>query len=332
MCRECDSEVELKGSASTSLMKSIIGQAGHSNRNQHPMGLGGLASPTVGGGFNLNMLSSLPSTLSMNVGMGGLPSLTTSVGSLGGGGGGGGSGVGGGGGGGGGVDSLADLEFFNTDWDMLTSSMGSGGVGGGGVMGGSDGLTGFNGDVGVGGGSVSQQGYHPPSTSSWGGQPGGLKPSSSSSSSSSAMGSGNSSSTPSSLHSALLGNQPLGNLTNNSHGNVLVSSLGGATSTNGKPHPGPLTSLAQRSNSASFDAQKSPRFSPSPGAGGPRGGGGGFSMPGQRGSMGYPNQRSPGAAGAGGGNVGLMQNRNHGGQFGMGYRKTVSPLVSPQAG
>ena len=38
MCRECDTDSELKGSASTSLMKSIIGQQGQQkNRYVHYM-------------------------------------------------------------------------------------------------------------------------------------------------------------------------------------------------------------------------------------------------------------------------------------------------------
>ncbi|KAK7484351.1 hypothetical protein BaRGS_00024356, partial [Batillaria attramentaria] len=329
--RECDSEVELKGSASTSLMKSIIGQSGLGNvRSQHQaMGLGGLSSPT-GGGFNMNMHSpmSAPSMGmgGMNIGMGAMNPLGSSnVGGL------------GGVGGVGSMDPLSDLDFLNTtDWDSLTPSVGVGGGGsgggGGGLLGGDMMGGGFNSGLNMGGVNVSSvnsgsglssmQGFTS-SANSWG----------SMAQMTTSVPTPSASSTPSSLQSALLGTYSLANLANN---NITMNATNSSNSgANGKPHPSALTSQLQRSNSASFEGRKSPRYSPSPSPGGPRSAGGPFSVPSQRpagGVMPYPNQRSPGSAGGGGAGMGVMQNRSHTGQFTMGYRKAVSPLVSPQPG
>ncbi|XP_076457101.1 uncharacterized protein LOC143291220 isoform X2 [Babylonia areolata] len=300
--RECDSEGELKGSASTSLMKSLVGQSG----SFHHLSLPGLP-PNPSGGFSMLTLpttSTLPPAMGgVGGGMGGAMPISSPSPSL--------LGVSGGS-----MDSLSEFDFLASELDCL-NSLGEGMVGG------------FNGDLGMPQQQQQQQqqqvGFLPTSgvggMGAWGGGgglPPGLKPSPP------APNSGGGIATPASLQSALLNNQqPMG---------------GGGLPPNSKP-PHPTNPMAQRSSSLNYEGQKSPRFTPSPGTAGPRGGpgsvggggggGGGFSLPAQRGAMAYPGQRSPGSAAPGG--VAMMQNRSHGGQFSMGYRKPVSPLVSPQS-
>ncbi|KAL8576012.1 hypothetical protein ACOMHN_052030 [Nucella lapillus] len=295
--RDCESEGVLKGSASSSLMKSIIGTT---SSHHIPMGMPtpSLHFPHLGGPS-----PTLP--LTMGGGMGGAsllirsspsPSLLAQ----------------------GGADSLSEFDFLTSELDTLNSlgldTLNNLGLGGRGL---GEAIGSFNGDLGLGGGSsgVSQQNFL---TSMGGGGAGwvgtglGMKSSAG----------GGSSMTPS-LQQALLGNQALGGLLPNNKP---------------PPHPSPMPNvLVQRSNSLNFDGgQKSQRFSPSPGtsaSAAQRGSSaGGFSLPAQRGGLAYINQRSPGSAGAGGGGgVGMIPNRGHAGQFSMGYRKSVSPLVSPQS-
>lgn len=260
----------------------------------------------------VSAMSSPSSTMGLNMGMGNLgPLANNSMGSI-------------GGNTGNSMDSISDLDFFTpSDWEQVNAliSMSGGGV----SLPASENLGVYSSNMtgnGVSGGAVSSgnsvsnmQTFT--TTNSWGG----VAPMKS------AANTPANSTGSSSLQLALLGNQSLANMTSANINNTVGISNTTSISMNGKPHPGVLAHL-QRSNSTSFEGQKSPSFSPGPG-GTPRSAVT-FNMPvpGQRqpgGLIGYPSQRSPVS--------GVLQNRNHGGQFGMGFqRKTMSPLLSPQPG
>lgn len=307
--------MELKGSASTSLMKSIIGQSGVGQpRNQYPNSIGGAgvnSGPCASFNRNMNMMSPISHhPTSMGIGMSGLNSLNnTGIGSL---------------STGPSAESDLDFDFLNPEWDLVglgsttgvSDSLNLGGY--------TNNLSGGSSSVGVGISVSSGNNQHlftSTSSNTWSIAPP-LKTSSS--------GVTSVSSTPSSLQSALLGNHSLLNMTasmsNHNVGNAshsMVNIMGGHNGSNvsGKQHPSVHPPQLQQ-NSSNFDGQKSPQFSPNPGTVGPRNAAT-FNAPGHRVNMGCA--RSPGSNNSG--SMGAIP------KFGMNYqRKTVSPLMSPQSG